>query len=123
MGWFTRNTQQTLPWKQLTSEEEMDHAIAQSHEKPVVFFKHSTRCSISSMALNGFESGWDHHENAALYFLDLLQYPSVSGQMAEKLNVRHESPQVIVLKNGKVVHHSSHNGIQAGTVKKAVQKG
>lgn len=78
-----------------------------------MIFKHSTRCSISSMALDRLERSWSDTEMQALqpYFLDLISYRDTSGEVARVLQVEHQSPQLLLLKNGEVVYHTSHMGI------------
>ena len=101
-------------WKQLVSETELQQCIQLSNENPQVIFKHSTRCIISKMALQQFEEQLDSiPANVNLLFLDLLNHRDVSNAIAAQLNVRHESPQVIVVKNGKAIFHESHHSISA----------
>lgn len=113
MGLFSTKQQKSLPWIELKSIEELDQAIEKSNERPVLFFKHSTRCSISSMALNSFESQWSGGDEVEIYYLDLLRHRDVSNAMAEKTDVFHQSPQVIVLKNNEVVYSATHSSINA----------
>jgi bacillithiol system protein YtxJ len=104
----------TLNWIHLESIEDLQKAIESSSDKPAVFFKHSTRCSISSMALNRFNNGFKADETRCnLYFIDLIAFRNVSNEIAEKLNVVHQSPQVIVLNNHEVVLTDSHSAIDA----------
>lgn len=114
MGWFGNRSATTFPWTKLTSSEQLDTLLAHSTETPVLLFKHSTRCSISSMALSRFENQWDvPSEVCECVFLDLLNYRSLSAEIASKTGIEHESPQVIVIKNNRVIYHASHNGIDA----------
>ncbi|WGK64824.1 bacillithiol system redox-active protein YtxJ [Croceiramulus getboli] len=107
-----------VPWNYLTSEEELKAAIEVSHQTPVVIFKHSTTCGISRMALNRFESAYDVKESQLRpYFLDLKRFREISNAVAEQLEVRHESPQLLLLKNGTVVYHESHGSIDLEEVK------
>ncbi len=87
-------------------------------DKKVLIFKHSTRCSISSMALNNFEREFEINENIDTYFLDLLKHRDVSDAIAEKANVYHQSPQVIVFENEKSIYDASHGQIDALTINK-----
>ena len=80
-------------------------------------FKHSTRCSISIMVLNRFEREWNN-TSVNSYFLDLLNYRDVSNQIATIFEVEHQSPQVLLIKNGTCVYHASHNAIDAQAVNK-----
>lgn len=107
-------------WSYL-EEVSLDEIEKESFEKPVILFKHSTRCSISRFVWNRFQQEYDiPNEKAALYFLDLLAYRSVSNEVAEKFDVIHQSPQVIVIKDGKAIYNDSHDAIEAETVAKYV---
>jgi bacillithiol system protein YtxJ len=102
-----------LPWIALDSLEGLDKAIERSYEKAVAIFKHSTRCSISSMAMHRLERAWvfPEGEGPEMYFLDLIAYRQISAAIAEKLKVHHESPQIILIKNGEAIYDASHNYI------------
>jgi len=107
-----------MNWKQLTSVEDLDRAILASENVTVVLFKHSTRCSVSRMSLKMFEGGWDEtYDNVEAYFLDLLQYRDVSNVIADRFNVRHESPQMLIIKGGEVIFHASHHSIDVNHIK------
>jgi len=111
----------SMNWKHLTSIDDLDSAIVSSENRTVVLFKHSTRCSISRMALKMFESDWDESlAEVDAHFLDLLEHRDISAAIAEKLGVSHQSPQMIVLQAGRSVHHSNHSSIDAADVKKLV---
>lgn len=111
----------SMNWKHLTSIDDLDTAIVSSENRTVVLFKHSTRCSISRMALKMFESDWDESlAEVDAHFLDLLEHRDISAAIAEKLGVSHQSPQMIVLQAGRSVHHSNHSSIDAADVKKLV---
>ena len=106
-----------MKWKVLTSNDQLDQIISQSFDTPQIIFKHSTSCSISSMAKMRFESNASQILSGPdYYFLDLLSYRSVSNSIAEKLNVQHESPQIIILYKGKVAFDASHFDITAEAV-------
>ena len=103
-----------IPWNQLTSMELLEVISEESKTTPVAIFKHSTRCGISRMVINQFESNYNiDPEQMKLYYLDLLSYRSISDEVGIKLQVFHQSPQLIVVKNGNAVHHASHHSIQA----------
>lgn len=85
----------------------------EQHINAVLLFKHSTRCSISSMALNRLETKWKDDEQIPSYYLDLLNHRDISNEIASLFNVEHASPQVLLIKNGKCIYHNSHNGINA----------
>ena len=90
--------------------------IQESFEHPVLVFKHSTRCSISRMALRQFETDWNLDGKITPYFLDLLEYRPISNAIAERLGVVHQSPQVIVIKEGLAVYDASHEAIQVSAL-------
>lgn len=110
----TKNIETGLAWHELISEDQLDYIETESENKLVVLFKHSTRCGISRMVLKRFEKEYDFSEDQIkLYLLDLLNYRDLSQAIASRFNVMHESPQLLVLKNRKVVHLPSHQGISA----------
>jgi bacillithiol system protein YtxJ len=127
MGWFSKDKEEKkqngLPWERLTSVDQLKEVIAGSSEKPVLLFKHSTRCSISSMALNSFQKGWEGTpEEIDIYYLDLLNYRDVSNATAKETGVMHQSPQVIVLKNNEVVYTATHSSISARSALNSIKK-
>lgn len=99
-----------MKWIPLTSNEQLDLIKEKSTHTPQVIFKHSTRCSISSMALNRLEREVAP-ENADFYFLDLIQHRQLSNAVAEVFEVHHESPQILLIKNTECVYDESHQGI------------
>ena len=102
-----------MNWNKLTSEAQIDQVILESAAKPVLLFKHSTSCSISSMALDRLLRNWkpEDADKITPYYLDLLAYRNLSNLVAERFNIPHESPQVLLIQNGKVTYHESHYGI------------
>jgi len=112
----------STPWIDLNSMDQLDRIEDVSEEKTVAILKHSTRCGVSKMVLRMFESDYDHDENEPieLYFLDLISHRDISNEIANRFKVHHESPQLIVLKNREVVHHSSHQSISADKLKELV---
>lgn len=112
MGFFT-STVKNVNWTPLELESQLEELIEESVKIPVLIFKHSTRCSISSFVLKEFEMDWDSNKVCKCYFLDLIQFRSVSNAIAEKLHVVHQSPQVILLMNKEVVYSASHQSISA----------
>ena len=107
-----------VTWNQLTDLGELNEIITISEEKPVVIFKHSTRCSISRMALKQFENQYDAQENIVPYFLDLLKHRDISNEIAIQFNVQHQSPQILVIKDAKSVYNASHSDIDADDLKR-----
>jgi len=77
-----------------------------------LIFKHSTRCSISMMAKRRFEMDWDAlPADMPLYFLDLIKHRDISAQVAEDFHIHHESPQMLLIKDGECILDQSHGGI------------
>lgn len=99
-----------MNWIPLTSESQLEQISEQSKNKPQVIFKHSTTCSISGMALGRMERS-EAPEGIDFYLLDLKQYRNISHQIADKFQVHHESPQVLLIKQGECVYDESHYGI------------
>lgn len=99
-----------MNWISLTEEHQLALIKELSKQKPQVIFKHSTRCSISGMAKNRLERS-EAPENADFYYLDLIQYRHLSQKIADEFGVYHESPQVLVIKNGDCIYDESHSGI------------
>lgn len=107
-------------WTELVDIAQLMEIEAISNEKPVVIFKHSTRCSISRMALKQFEREFDLNDTVDAYFLDLIAHRDISNAIANRFNVYHESPQLILIRNGKAVYDVSHSDIDAQTLKSKV---
>jgi bacillithiol system protein YtxJ len=99
-----------MNWILLTAEIQLQQIIEHSTAKPQVIFKHSTRCTISSMAKNRLERNY-HPAGIDFYFLDLLAHRPLSHKVADLFKVAHESPQVLLIKNGQCVYEESHSGI------------
>ena len=102
-----------MKWEILSSEQQFLDLL--DNESLFAIFKHSTRCSISSMAKNRVERDWDL--DFPIYYLDLIQYRSISNLIAAKSGIEHQSPQLIVFQNGFPVYDASHNSIDANEIK------
>lgn len=103
-----------MNWNTLESESGLDKIIEQSFldNAGVAIFKHSTRCSISSMAKSRLESKWDFDsEKLPIYYLDLISYRNISNLIADKFGVQHQSPQILIIKDGNCVYNGSHMSI------------
>lgn len=100
-------------WNVIESEQDLEEAIKKSYSGKIAIFKHSTSCFISKTVLRNFEKeieeGSEH--GATLYFLDLLAHRNLSNKIAEDFGIRHESPQLIVIKNGNEINNASHQDI------------
>jgi bacillithiol system protein YtxJ len=103
-----------MNWNKITSEAELDAAIEASYKKPVLLFKHSTRCSISSTALSRLERNWGAEADKDIrpFYLDLIAYRPVSNAIADKTGIVHESPQAILLVDGQPIYNTSHLDIR-----------
>ena len=99
-----------MNWKALDDMEQLESIKAASYTTPQVIFKHSTTCSISKMALDRFERA-TAPENVDFHYLDLLKHRPISAAIAEKFQVFHESPQVLLIKQGECIYDESHYGI------------
>lgn len=103
--------EKVLPWQALTELSQLDEIEQLSKGKPQLIFKHSTRCGISRMVMNQFVTVYDLDLNVDLYYLDLLNYRDISNEIGYKFQVIHESPQLLIIKNGTAVAHASHGAI------------
>ncbi|WP_395078037.1 bacillithiol system redox-active protein YtxJ [Flavobacterium sp.] len=104
-------------WITLNDINQLDEIVAESKFKPVVIFKHSTSCSISRMALKGFERDFDLDDEVLVYFLDLLNFRDVSNKIASMFDVRHQSPQILIIKDGISIYNASHENIDVAILK------
>lgn len=98
-----------MDWKLLSDETQLQNLVELSHSKPQIIFKHSTRCSISSVAKSRIERYTTN--TADFHCLDLISYRHLSNLIADTFNVYHESPQVLLIKNGECIFDESHNAI------------
>ncbi|WP_027385471.1 bacillithiol system redox-active protein YtxJ [Chryseobacterium gregarium] len=104
-------------WKSIGSEKDLKKAIEDSFHHKIGIFKHSTSCFISKTVLKNFEKEINSlDQKPDLYFLDLLAHRAVSNKIAADLEVRHESPQFLVIENGKVISNASHQHISADQI-------
>jgi bacillithiol system protein YtxJ len=100
-------------WKSLSERNLLQEIRDVSRERPVLIFKHSTRCGVSSMAKNRLERYWTDQDTEKIepYLLDLIRYRDISRSIEETFGVHHESPQVLLIKNGECIYNASHMGI------------
>ncbi|GLB52438.1 thioredoxin family protein [Neptunitalea chrysea] len=101
----------TFPWVPLESIEQLDTIVDESKEQVVAIFKHSVRCGISAMVKRGFENHENSNSGVKLYYLDLITYRPISNEIADRFGVVHESPQLIIIKNGEAIKATSHGSI------------
>lgn len=104
-------------WKKIESEEDLTKAIENSHHHKIAIFKHSTSCFISRTVLKNFEKEVENSDQKAeLYYLDLLAHRPLSNKIADNFDIRHESPQLIVVENGKAINSASHQDISLSQI-------
>ncbi|MBB5635955.1 bacillithiol system protein YtxJ [Pedobacter cryoconitis] len=104
-----------MEWKNITDPDQISDIKTQAGYS--LIFKHSTRCSVSMMAKKRFELDWEViPEDTNLYFLDLISHRAISAQIAETFQVHHESPQILLIKDGDCVLDASHSDISADEV-------
>ena len=120
MGLFERSKRGAkIDWVNLNEMYQLDKILETSKTKPVVIFKHSTRCPVSSIAKSKLEQQWDlDKEFLDVYYLDLIRYREISNAIASKLAVDHQSPQAILVKDGISVYDASHEMIEVKDIKK-----
>jgi bacillithiol system protein YtxJ len=108
----------TMNWITLDNVAQLDEIVEKSNEKPQLIFKHSTRCSVSTFAKRILTSEYTDavDEKMDIYYLDLIAFRDVSNAIEDKFSVMHQSPQVILIKNGKAVYNASHSDISLDTV-------
>ena len=100
-----------MNWIPLTDLNQLETIQDLSFTTPQVILKHSTTCSISKMSLARLERS-EAPTSIQFYYLDLLNYRAISNAIAEKFSVYHESPQILLIKNGECIFDESHGGIQ-----------
>ncbi|QVY66522.1 bacillithiol system redox-active protein YtxJ [Polaribacter sp. Q13] len=101
-----------INWIPLTDIGQLEEIKNQSKTEAVLIFKHSTRCGISSMVIKQFEKLFtEEHQNLKVYYLDLLNYRDISDEVGYTFQVMHQSPQLIVVRNGVSIENVSHYDI------------
>ena len=107
-----------MNWQKLNDIEQLKAIKLESETSPVLIFKHSTRCSISTTSLSKFERNWDDAKSKGIkpYFLDLLASKPISHEVEKEFSVEHQSPQVLLIKDGKCVFDASHMSISFNEV-------
>ncbi|MBN8857666.1 MAG: bacillithiol system redox-active protein YtxJ [Sphingobacteriales bacterium] len=99
-----------MEWKKLTSEVQWSEILERSYQKPQVIYKHSPRCSISSVVKSRLERS-NMGSDIDFYFLDVIADRGLSRAIAEDMRVVHESPQVLLIRDGSCVYNESHSAI------------
>ena len=126
MGMFDKLFNTSAPqlledWKILNDTAQIEEIKKQSFNKPVVIFKHSISCGISGLAKHNLEKDWNFDTTSLdFYYLDLLSHRPVSNLVAEAFDVVHQSPQILVIKDGKSVFDTSHHLVNVESIEKAL---
>ena len=107
----TSKAPQAIEWNLLKENQQIDKILEDSDLKPIMLFKHSTRCGISSTVLRRLEVQLSGMKNFDFYLLDILKFRSVSNQLAVRFGVVHQSPQVIIIEKKEAVKTASHYDI------------
>ncbi|WP_054949897.1 bacillithiol system redox-active protein YtxJ [Numidum massiliense] len=109
-------------WKEIVTVADWEEVVGRSHEAPLFVFKHSTQCPISAGAYQEAEAYLqnDPREDATYVLVKVIESRPVSNQVAEDLDVKHESPQAFVVKNKKEVWHASHRAITEQAIREAL---
>ena len=111
-----------MHWRQLTDPAQLDDVQETSEQRPVLIFKHSTRCSLSIMIKERLEEEWHvDPDTVVVYYLDIIANRELSNEVVTTFNVPHQSPQVLLIKNGKSVFHTSHLAIRTDKLKEKAE--
>ena len=110
MGWFSTSSSK-FNWNLITDENIFKDLVKLSFSEKVLVFKHSTKCSISTMSKNRLESIGENSRIKKCYLLDLIKYRSISSKIESDFRVKHESPQILIVENGECIYNASHNEI------------
>lgn len=100
-----------INWIPLNNSDQLADIKERSKLKPQLIFKHSIRCGTSAVAKNRLERT-TAPDSIDFYYLDLINYRSVSNKVSEEFSIEHESPQVLLIRNGECVYDESHIGIR-----------
>lgn len=110
----------SLPWKNLNSPAVLNAIKADSLHHPIVIFKHSTRCGVSAAVKDRLENTYEQVADEDYYYLDLLSYRDISNAIADDFKVYHQSPQIILIKNGECTYDESHYDIHFAELKEQI---
>ena len=114
-----------MNWNQLTDIAQLETIDRDSSTQPVLIFKHSTRCSTSSMALARVERSWDKQTTnlPTPYYLDLLKHRDISNAIATRYGIEHQSPQVLVIDKARCIYSQTHMAISVEEMLEETQQG
>ena len=118
-----QSAQDEIEWTSLTSDGQLDELKSLSFQKPVVIFKHSVRCGLSHSAKFKLEEEWNAlKSDIYFFFLDLINYRPISDRLAMDFQVPHQSPQLLVIRNGQAVYDTSHHGVSVTSINRALME-
>lgn len=114
-----------MKWLALKTTSDLEHIKVNSFLEDIsaiAIFKHSSRCAISMMAKSRLMLTWDFNpKELPIYYLDLIQYRNLSNEIADNFNIPHQSPQLLLIKNGKCIYDVSHTAISVKELKKTLE--
>lgn len=108
-----------MEWINLQQESQLEEIHTRSFTRTQVIYKHSTRCSISSVVKSRLERS-EKPKEMDFYYLDLIRFRSLSNKIAEVYKVFHESPQVLAIRNGECIYDESHMSISMQELESAL---
>jgi bacillithiol system protein YtxJ len=111
-----------INWKVLNSQSQLQDIIRESYTHRVFIFKHSTRCSVSSIAKLRLEDHWDpsFSNDSTVYLLDVIAYRALSHEVAIQFAVFHESPQILLIEDAECTHEASHFDITVEEIREVI---
>lgn len=112
----------SFKWKVPEDEEAVENILGKSEERVQLLFKHSSRCATSYFARKSLENFPEERKAAVdFHMVDVIQQRQLSGRIADKFNIRHESPQLFILKDNEVIWHGSHSQVSSDSVLEVIQ--
>jgi bacillithiol system protein YtxJ len=112
----------SIEWTELETAEQLQTLQKESETRPVIIYKHSTRCATSLVVLNRLERSGQPWSEVRMYFLDLLRFRALSSMIENVFSVRHESPQLLVIRNRAAVLNLSHFEIEPEMISRSLSK-
>lgn len=109
-----------MDWITLNETSQISNIKETSFNKDVIIFKHSTTCSISVMAKHRLEDGWDASLELPVYYVDVRSSRDVSNEIAVSFEVHHESPQILLIRDGECIYDASHFDISVSELKESL---
>jgi len=111
-----------MEWYKITDSGDIDQVVNDSFAQPVLVYKHSPICGLSSNALQKLEKGWNALEAKKLkpYFVDVVAQRPLSQGIAQRFKIMHQSPQVLLIRDGICVYDIAHFEISVKDLERAV---